>query len=111
MAQGIQLSPAAAERARRFIERDGAAGLRIGVRRTGCSGWAYEVGLAETVSDDDATFVSEGVTVVVDASALELIDGTTVDFSNDGLNQTFQFRNPNVTGECGCGESFAVSAA
>lgn len=110
MPQGIQLSQAAAERARRFIERENAAGFRIGVRRTGCSGWAYEVGLAETLEENDTTFESEGITIVVDRKALELIDGTTVDFRSDGLNQTFQFSNPNVTGECGCGESFAVAA-
>lgn len=104
----IQLTESAAARVRQFIERDGGVGLRLSVRRTGCSGWAYEVGLAETVADNDTVFEDRQVRVVVDAASLPLVEGTEIDFVSDGLNRTFRFRNPNVTGECGCGESFAV---
>jgi iron-sulfur cluster assembly protein len=60
------------------------------------------------VAEGDVVFEQQGVKVVVDAESLELIDGTEVDFIKDGLNEAFKFRNPNVKGECGCGESFSV---
>jgi iron-sulfur cluster assembly protein len=106
----IRLTEAAAARATQFLAtRPEAAGLRFGVRRTGCSGWAYEVEIADSVAADDRVFVDRGVRIVVDAKSLELVDGTEIDFERRGLNARFVFRNPNVTGECGCGESFTVS--
>jgi len=85
-----------------------AAGLRIGVKRTGCSGLAYVVNHAGEVTADDVVFDQDGVRVVVDRQALEMIDGTVVDFIREGLNEAFRFRNPRAKGECGCGESFTV---
>ena len=85
-----------------------AAGLRIGVKRTGCSGLAYVVNHADQVTGDDVVFEAERPRVVVDRQALELIDGTVVDFVREGLNEAFRFRNPRAKGECGCGESFTV---
>ena len=85
-----------------------AARLRIGVKRTGCSGLAYVVTHAEEVTAGDVVFDQDGVRVVVDRQALELIDGTVVDFVREGLNEAFRFRNPRAKGECGCGESFTV---
>ena len=82
--------------------------LRIGIKRTGCSGLAYVVNHAGAVSADDVVFDQDGVRVVVDRQALLLIDGTIVDFVREGLNEAFRFRNPNAKGECGCGESFTV---
>lgn len=105
---GIHLSEDAARRVHEFMEREGGFGLRLGVRRTGCSGWAYEVNLAERVDDDDHVFEDRGIQVVVSEDALPMVDGTTIDFVSDGLNRTFRFQNPNVTDECGCGESFAA---
>lgn len=105
----ITLTPAAAERVRHFIaERGRGVGLRLGVRKTGCSGFAYVVNYADEVGTGDRVFDSGGVKVVVDAESLALIDGTEVDFVRHGLNEAFRFRNPNVRGECGCGESFSV---
>ncbi|MBL8199395.1 MAG: iron-sulfur cluster assembly accessory protein [Chromatiales bacterium] len=83
-------------------------GLRIGVKRTGCSGLAYVINHVDHVSPDDVVFDQDGVRVVVDRQALELIDGTVVDFVREGLNEAFRFRNPKAKGECGCGESFTV---
>jgi iron-sulfur cluster assembly protein len=83
-------------------------GLRIGIKRTGCSGLAYVVSYAEQVTADDVVFDQDDVRVVVDRQALAMIDGTVVDFVREGLNEAFRFRNPNAKGECGCGESFTV---
>lgn len=105
----ISLTPAAADRVRNFLaERGHGVGLRLGVRRTGCSGFAYVVNYADEVEPDDRVFESRGVRVVVDEKSFALIDGTEVDFVRHGLNEAFRFRNPNVRGECGCGESFSI---
>jgi iron-sulfur cluster assembly protein len=105
----ISLTQSAAARVRSYLENRGhGLGLRVGVRKTGCSGYAYVIDYADAVTDDDCVFEKEGVKVIVDAKSLELIDGTEVDFVKDGLNEAFKFRNPNVKGECGCGESFNV---
>ena len=105
----ITLTPAAAERVRHFIaERGSGIGLRLGVRKTGCSGFAYVVNYADRAEQGDRVFDSHGVRVYVDPESLALIDGTVVDFVRHGLNEAFRFRNPNVRGECGCGESFSV---
>ena len=105
----ISLTTSAAERVRSYLTRRGhGVGLRVGVRKTGCSGYAYVIDYADVIESDDAVFEEEGVKVIVDQKSLELIDGTEVDFVKDGLNEAFKFRNPNVKGECGCGESFNV---
>ncbi len=105
----ISLTPAAADRVRNHIAARGhGLGLRLGVRKTGCSGFAYVVNFADDVSQRDVVFENHGVKVFVDRDSLPLIDGTEVDFVKQGLNEAFKFRNPNVKGECGCGESFSV---
>lgn len=107
---GITLTDSAARRISEFLASDGGVGMRLGVRRTGCSGWAYEVGLAESIGPDDTIFEDHGLQIVVDARALPLVAGTRVDFVQNGLNRHFEFENPNVTDECGCGESFTVDS-
>lgn len=107
----ITLTDAAAERVLRFLSDQGGVGLRLGVRKTGCSGWAYEVGLADAVEAGDTVFEDRGIRIIVDADALPLVAGTCIDFAQQGLNRQFEFENPNVTDECGCGESFTVSAS
>lgn len=104
----ISLTEKAARRVREFMDRDGGQALRVGVRRTGCSGWAYEVGLASEIHASDHRFEDAGITIVVDEESLPLVDGSRIDFVIDGLNRTFKFENPNATEECGCGESFTV---
>ena len=105
----ISLTESAATRVRTYLEKRGhGVGLRVGVRRSGCNGWAYTIDYAASVAEGDVVFDQAGVTVVGAADSLELIDGTEVDFIKDGLNEAFKFRNPNVKGECGCGESFSV---
>jgi iron-sulfur cluster assembly protein len=105
----ISLTQSAAERVRNFLAARGhGIGLRLGVRKTGCSGFAYVINYAEDEVPDDVVFEDQGVKVFVDRQSLPLIDGTQVDFVKQGLNEAFKFRNPNVKGECGCGESFNV---
>jgi len=105
----ISLTPSAAQRVRNYLEKRGSGvGLRLGVMQTGCSGYSYVINYAEEIAPADIVFEDKGVTVVVDQDALALIDGTEVDFVKNGLNEAFSFRNPNITGECGCGESFNV---
>lgn len=105
----ISLTQPAAERVRSYLQKRGSAvGLRVGVQKTGCNGYAYVINYADEIADSDIVFENRGVTVVVDADSLEFIDGTEVDFVKEGLNEAFRFRNPNVSGECGCGESFSI---
>jgi iron-sulfur cluster assembly protein len=108
-AMSISLTESAADRVKTFLAARGqGTGLRLGVRKTGCSGFAYVVNYADGPQPGDAIFEDRGVRVFVDAESLVLIDGTVVDFVKQGLNEAFRFRNPNVKGECGCGESFSV---
>ncbi len=105
----ISLTDAAAERVRTYLEKRGTGvGLRLGVTATGCSGYSYVINYAEEVEEQDVVFEDKGITVVVDPEALPLIDGTEVDFVKNGLNEALSFRNPNIMGDCGCGESFNV---
>jgi len=105
----IKLTEAAAGRIRDFINSRGhGVGLRLGIKKTGCSGFAYVVNYADQVESEDVVFEDRGVRVVVDTESLRYIDGTVVDFVKQGLNEAFRFSNPNIKGECGCGESFTV---
>jgi len=105
----ISLTESAANRVKSFLAARGSGiGLRLGVRKTGCSGFAYVVNYADAPQPGDTVFEDRGVRVFVDAGSLGLLDGTVVDFVKQGLNEAFRFRNPNVKGECGCGESFSV---
>ncbi|MDH3304842.1 MAG: iron-sulfur cluster assembly accessory protein [Gammaproteobacteria bacterium] len=105
----ISLTRSAADRVRSHLDKRGAGiGLRIGVTQTGCSGYSYVINYADEIAASDVVFEDKGVKVVVDPDALQLIDGTEVDFVKNGLNEAFSFRNPNISGECGCGESFNV---
>jgi iron-sulfur cluster assembly protein len=105
----ISLTESAATRVQKYLaSRDAAVGLRLSITRTGCSGYSYVVNYADQIQDGDVIFEDRGVKIVVDPDALQLIDGTQVDFVKNGLNEAFSFKNPNVTGECGCGESFNV---
>ena len=105
----VTLSAAAADRVLSFIAARGhGLGLRLAIKRTGCSGYAYVVNYAEAIDPSDTVFEDRGVKVVVDAASLALVDGTEVDFIKQGLNEAFKFKNPKARAECGCGESFSL---
>ncbi|SFW33712.1 HesB/IscA family protein [Luteibacter sp. UNCMF366Tsu5.1] len=106
----IQITSAASDRMRAFLDRaPAAAGVRFAVKRMGCSGFGYVVDLADRIAEDDQVLDIDGIRVVVDPKSLPLVDGTLIDFQRQGLNASFVFHNPNATGECGCGESFTVA--
>jgi len=106
----VQLTEAAADRVRRMLDKRGhGLGLRLGTRKSGCSGLAYVVDYADDIGADDSVFESHGVKVVVDACSLPSLDGMEIDYVRGNLlNEGFEFRNPNVRDTCGCGESFSV---
>ena len=105
----ISLTEAAAERVRSQIERRGKGlGLRLAVKPSGCSGYSYVIDYADEVRPDDLVFDSAGIKVYVDPTSLAQIDGSRIDLVRKGLNESFRFENPNVSAECGCGESFSV---
>lgn len=109
MLEQITLTAAAAERVHSFLEQEPEkVGLRFGVTSTGCNGYAYVVNLADEVAANDQVFEDKGIKIVVDTESLDFLKGTQIDFIKQGLNESFQFRNPQVKGECGCGESFSV---
>ena len=105
----ITLTDSAANRVRGFLQQRGSGvGLRLSVKKTGCSGFSYVVDYADAVDNEDVVFELDDVKVIVDKQSLEVIDGTEVDYVREGLNEAFKFRNPKATGECGCGESFSL---
>jgi iron-sulfur cluster assembly protein len=105
----VFLTESAAERVRNHIASRGrGVGLRLGVKGSGCSGFSYVVDYADDVGSEDLVFDSHGVKVVVDRAHLPTVDGTRIDFVRQGLNEIFRFENPNVRGQCGCGESFSI---
>lgn len=106
----IQLTDNAAQRVRSFLVKENGLALRLGVRKTGCSGWAYEVNIAKQIEAEDEIFEDKGVKIIVDRDSLPFLKGSKIDFTTHGLNRTFQFDNPNATDECGCGESFTISS-
>lgn len=105
----ITLTEAAAQRVKKFLASRGkGAGLRLGVRTTGCSGLAYVLEFVDTIGTDDEVFEDHGVKVIVDKKSIVYLNGTELDFTREGLNEGFKFNNPNVKDSCGCGESFNV---
>lgn len=106
----ITLTASAVKRVRDMMEkRDSGIGLRIGVVKSGCSGYSYALDFAETLADNDTVIEQDGVKVVIDAESLPILDEMELDFVKEGLNQSFKFNNPNVISSCGCGESFSVT--
>ncbi len=105
----LTVTPKAARQIEKALaQRGGGFGLRIAVKTSGCSGYAYALEFADQAAEDDLAFESEGVQLLVQAKSLALVDGTQLDWVREGLNEGFKFHNPNATANCGCGESFAV---
>ena len=91
-----------------LIKRGKGLGLRVGVKKVGCSGFAYTFDYADEMHPGDQLFEAHDAKLVVDADALSILDGSRLDFVKEGFKQVFKFDNPNVASTCGCGESFNV---
>ena len=106
----IELTENAARHIESMLQKRGhGLGLRLGTRKSGCTGFAYVVDYADEINDDDRVFESLGIKVVIDEKSLTLLDGIQLDYlKNNAINQGFEFNNPNVKDMCGCGESFNV---
>ncbi len=106
----VSLTENAAKQIKKQLEKRGkGVGLKLGVRKSGCSGYAYTLDYSDAVESGDEVFEGFGVKVIVQKNDLPLIDGIQLDYRREGINEAFQFNNPNVTGSCGCGESFTVA--
>jgi iron-sulfur cluster assembly protein len=109
MSLPITLTDRAAERIRRHLAGLGAdPAVRIGVKRTGCSGYAYTLDYAAGPEGSDRLVEDHGIRIRISAEALPILSGTTVDYVREGLNEKFVFQNPNAGEACGCGESFSL---
>ena len=101
--------PAAARINAMITKRGKGLGLRVAVKESGCSGYRYDLGYVDDITEEDSVFEQQGATVVIDKNSMLFLDELELDFVKNGLNQHFQFNNPNVVSSCGCGESFSVT--
>ena len=105
----ITLTSQAAKKIQSQLEKRGKGlGIRLGVKTTGCSGLAYVLEYVDVAEETDLVFTSNGASVYVDPKSLAYLNGVEVDYVRQGLNEGFEFKNPNVRDQCGCGESFRV---
>ncbi|MEP6604761.1 MAG: iron-sulfur cluster assembly accessory protein [Nitrosospira sp.] len=105
----ITLTENAAKQIRKQLAKRGKGlALRVGIKKVGCSGFAYTFDYADEVRVGDQMFESYDANVVIDSGSLPFLDGSRVDFVKEGLNDSFKFDNPNVDNTCGCGESFSL---
>lgn len=106
----IHVTENAARHIRRSLSAKGGLGLRLGVKTVGCSGLTYTFDYATEVGPDDVAFESKDINVVVRRLDLAFLDGSTLDFERNGLNEIFKVDNPKAIATCGCGESFTVES-
>jgi iron-sulfur cluster assembly protein len=111
--QVVSLTPAAADRVREIIARSESpiAGLRVGIKNGGCAGQEYVLEYAQEIGPLDEVVTDQGVTILVEPSAVLFLLGTVVDYEVTRLSSKFVFRNPNQTDACGCGESVTIQPA
>ncbi|PHS73607.1 MAG: iron-sulfur cluster assembly protein IscA [Porticoccus sp.] len=105
----ITMTPAAEQYIIRHLSHRGhGVGICLGLKTTGCSGLSYVLEFVDQQGEDDQVFSRGEAKLFIDPKSLAYLDGTELDFFKEGLNEGFQFRNPNVKEECGCGESFHI---
>jgi len=106
----VTVTESAANQIKKQLEKRGKGlGLKLAVKKSGCSGYAYVLDYADALNENEQVFENLGVKVIVSESDLEFVDGIELDYRREGINEAFKFNNPNVKGTCGCGESFSVS--
>lgn len=106
----IKVTPRAVEMGKKQLIDSGERplGLRLGVKGGGCSGYYYVYDTAKKIRDRDLVYEFDGLTIVIDKRSVELLDGATLDWEQKLLGYGFKWRNPNATGDCGCGASFTT---
>ena len=105
----ITATPAAAAHLKAQLDAKGAAGVRISVKESGCTGYMYVFEEVDQAGRDDIVItLQNGVSVFLDPQALPVVRGTEIDYTREGINRTLKLNNPNVTNACGCGESFSI---
>jgi len=105
----ITLTDSALQQVAKHLEkRANTLGVRLGVKSSGCNGFSYVLEFVDKPTADDTVITAGDVTIVLDSKSAVVLDGTELDYTRQGLNEGFEFKNPNVTAECGCGESFTV---
>lgn len=105
----VVLTENAAKQIQKQLDKRGhGLGLKLGVKVSGCSGFAYTIDYADELKADESIFETFGVKVVVANTDITTLDGLVLDYAKEGINEAFKFNNPNVKGTCGCGESFSV---
>ena len=103
--QAVTLTPAAVRQIARLMERQGSAGLRIGVKKGGCAGMEYTMDYVADVNPMDEVVEQDGARVMIAPMAQMFLFGTEIDYHSSLLESGFRFNNPNVAEACGCGES------
>ena len=103
--QAVTLTPAASAQIVRIMGRDGAKGLKVGVKKGGCAGMEYTMDYAQEIDPHDEVVEQDGARVLIAPMAQMFLFGTEIDYEVGLLESGFKFRNPNVTEACGCGES------
>lgn len=106
----ITITDSAVKHVQRQMQREGhGTALRFGIRKSGCSGYAYDVKIVDEIEADDKVFsINENLNLIVARKHFPVLQGTEIDYIQDGINRRFQFNNPNEAASCGCGESFTV---
>jgi iron-sulfur cluster assembly protein len=105
----VTLTEQAAKRVKTYLANRGKGfGIRVGIKTTGCSGLAYVLEYVDKVYEGDSIFESQGVHIYVDKKSLVYLNGIKLDWIRNGINEGFEFTNPNEKSKCGCGESFSV---
>lgn len=105
----ITVSESAASKIRHNLDRRGKGiGIRLGVKTTGCSGLTYVLEYVDTPTEGDDQFTQEGFSIVISKKDQPFLNGLMLDYLKKGLNEGFEFINPNEKDRCGCGESFRI---
>jgi iron-sulfur cluster assembly protein len=105
----ISVTDTASKKIKSNLEKRGKGiGIRIGVRTTGCSGLAYILEYVDESWEGSTSFRQDGFSIIVDNKDLPVVSGINIDYTRQGLNEGFEFNNPNEKDRCGCGESFRV---
>ena len=105
----VNITQQAIDKAKELVSLDSSSiGLRIEIKKGGCSGMKYDVVHAKRFNEQDEIIKKDGVTFVIDPSAILFIIGSTIDWKEDKFTRGFTFENPNETSRCGCGESFSI---